>query len=327
MRCGVVVGMAGLASACNGRLDAGYDLEQRLLPVGPENPVILCNDGASDNWQGEYALLFAQRRAPRLAGLVVSTGGVWSNLDENVAAWQDLVTRARDSGLVNVPDPTRSDGPPLRAPSDDTVESTTPNGSDGARFIVETSRSLGTPARPAVVVTGGRLTDVADAYLLDPTLAERVVVVASLGTGTRAEGGHMGVPNGEMDPWADRIVAERLRYIQVSAYYAQLGDVPDGRVAELPQNPFGAWMTAKQPELFSTMLASDQVAVIALGEPSFAKEVVRVSPAGTDEDGVVLAPDPEGDDLLVVASDGELPARALWRMLLDPATFDGAATP
>ena len=37
------------------------------------------------------------------------------------------------------------------------------------------------PWRPLVVVTGSRLTDVADAYLMDPTVADRVVVVSALG--------------------------------------------------------------------------------------------------------------------------------------------------
>src|SRR5690349_5674147 len=78
--------------ACSGTLDAGGDLDARLLPVGPENAVILCNDGASDNWQGEYAILLAQRATPRLTGLIVSTGGIWSNLDENMTAWQGLLT-------------------------------------------------------------------------------------------------------------------------------------------------------------------------------------------------------------------------------------------
>ena len=46
----------------------------------------------------------------------------------------------------------------------------------------------------------------------------------------------MGIPNGEMDPWADTIVAGRFRYVQVSAFYDQLTDVTGGptRVSHLP---------------------------------------------------------------------------------------------
>jgi hypothetical protein len=310
------------ASACGGTLDAGNDLAESLLPVGPQNPVILCNDGAYDNWQGEYALLFAQKRAPALAGLVVSTGGQWSNLDDNLSGWRELVTLGRESGLVELPDPLASSGPPLVRPADDVVESTAPNDSDGARFIVETSRLAAEPGRPVAVVTGGRLTDVADAYLLDPTVAERVVVVSSLGSAS-AGGGRMGVPNGEMDPWADWIVANRFRYVQVSAYYDQLADVPAARLAELPMNPFGDWMRRKQPELLATVLAADQIGALSLGVTGFVSEVVRVSPSGWDGNEVVLEPAAAGNVWLVTESDGAMPGVRLWELLLDPATFEG----
>jgi len=56
------------------------------------------------------------------------------------------------------------------------------------------------------------------------TVAERVVVVSALG-GAAGSGSVMGWPNGEIDPWADWIVGQRFRYIQVNGYYEQLGDV------------------------------------------------------------------------------------------------------
>ena len=68
------------------------------------------------------------------------------------------------------------------------------------------------------------MTDIADAYLIDPSVVDRVVVVAALGTYT-APNGAMNPPNGELDPWADWIVAQVFQYIQVSAFYDQTGDV------------------------------------------------------------------------------------------------------
>ena len=130
------------------------------------------------------------------------------------------------------------------------------------------SASLSLPYRPLVVVTGGRLTDVADAYLIDPTVTERVVVVSSMGS-TTATGGAMGPPNGEMDPWADAIVTAHFRFVQVSAYYDQTTDVPTSRLAELPDNAFGDWIAAKQPSIFNLAQAANQVAVVAVGISSF----------------------------------------------------------
>ncbi len=129
-------------------------------------------------------------------------------------------------------------------------------------------------------MTGGRLTDVADAVLIDPTIVRRIVVVSSMGTVT-ATGGAMSNPNGEMDPWADAIVTASLPFVQVSAYYDQLTDVPASSVPQLPANPFGAWIAAKQPNIWSLQQSADQVGIIAVGVPEFAVTVERVA-AGFD---------------------------------------------
>ena len=70
----------------------------------------------------------------------------------------------------------------------------------------------------------------------------------------------MSNPNGEMDPWADAIVTAPLPFVQVSAYYDQLTDVPASSVPQLPANPFGAWIAAKQPNIWSLPQSADQVA-------------------------------------------------------------------
>ena len=84
---------------------------------------------------------------------------------------------------------TESGGDPLVRPADGKIESTTPNMSAGAKLILEMSARLSLPWRPLVVVTGSRLTDVADAYLMDPTVADRVVVVSALGRARRQRHG------------------------------------------------------------------------------------------------------------------------------------------
>jgi hypothetical protein len=322
---GFAVGAAcclGLA-ACGGTLDAGSDRAREELPFGPDNPVILTNDNVYDNWYGEYAVLLAHAGGPTLAGIVVSTGSAWVDLDANVNGWQELVSRARESGLTSVPDPVRSAAQTLRRPSDGRIESTVPNDSDGARFIVETSLLQARPGRPVVVATGGRLTDVADAYLIDPSVADRIIVSASIGSGFSGseQVGRMGVPNGEEDPWADTIVIQKLRYVQVSARYDQLSDVPSDRLSELPETPLGDWMRSKQPEIFDIEVAADQVSVIAAGIPAYVKGLTRISQSGWEGDQPTLAPDSNGSAWLVTASDGGVATARLWQLLLDPATF------
>jgi hypothetical protein len=100
--------------------------------------------------------------------------------------------------------------------------------------------------------------------LLDHTPPDRVVIVSSLDTAA-SDGATMSGPNGELDPWADTIVVQKFRYVQVSAYHNQTTDVPSSRLAELPNNAFGAWMSAKQPSIWDQPAAADQVSVLAVG--------------------------------------------------------------
>ena len=245
----VALTVAAFALGCSETRNVGTSVPHGLLPVDERNPILLANDGAYDNWQGEYAVLLANGGGPNLAGIIVNTSPPWPDLDTNIAGWRGLVTAARTSGLRNIPDPIASTGPPLSRPASGQIQDTTANRSEGAHLILEESATLSLPYRPLVVVTGGRLTDVADAYLMDPTVAERVVVVSSLGT-TTDTGGAMGTPNGEMDPWADAIVTASFPFVQVSAFYDQTTDVPTARLAELPANPFGDWIAGEAAEHF-----------------------------------------------------------------------------
>jgi hypothetical protein len=313
-----------LALGCAESRNLGSSVPHGLLPVDERNPILLANDGATDNWQGEYAILLANGGGPKLAGIIVNTSGPWPNLDTNMAAWRAMVAAATASGLRDIPDPRSSTGVPLIRPASGQIADTAPNRSEGAHMIVDMSAGLSLPYRPLVVVTGGRLTDVADAYLMDPTVAERVVVVSSMGS-TTDTGGAMSQPNGEMDPWADAIVTAHFRFVQVSAYYDQTTDVPTSQLAKLPANAFGDWIAAKQPSIFSLAQAADQVAVAAVGISSFVTGVQKVSAVGprgaSDTAGPPLIAHAAGPLLLVTQSKGGEATGRFWQLLTDPNTY------
>jgi len=316
-------GIALLACACTRTLDAGHN-RPGLLPVDQRNPVILYQDDWSGDWLGEYAVLFAAHGGPPLAGIVVNASTIWTDLNINASGWKDLVTAARSSGLDDVPDVTPSAGARLVRPADGEIDSTTANGSAGAHLIVDVSSQLSRPGRPVVVVCGTSLTDLADAYLLDHSLVDRGVVVAALGSYV-APNGIMAGPNGDMDPWADWIVAQKLRYIQISAYYDQSADVPASKLATLPSNPLADRIRAKQPNIIPITTAADQVALLAVALPTFAVAAESVSPDTAAEfdatQGPRLLPDHGGRDLVVTAIAAPLAAPRLWDMMLDPQTF------
>jgi hypothetical protein len=186
------------------------------------------------------------------------------------------------------------------------------------------SRRLSVPSRPVVLLADTSLTDAADAYLLDHTVVDRVVVVSVLGS-YAAPNGQMNGPNGDLDPWADRIVAQRFRYVQVSSYYDQTGDVSTAEVANLPQNPLGLWMAAKQPNIFPYTTASDQVTVLSVGLPTFAVAVQRAAPdaagAFNSMQGPSLLPAADGNVWVVTQIAAPLAAAHLWLLLLNAHTF------
>jgi hypothetical protein len=309
--------------ACNGTLDAGRDKPRGLLPVDNRSSVILFNDGVYDNWAGEYAALFASVGTLSLAGIVINTGPNDSkDLDANIAGWRAMVSAARQSGLHNIPDPMASSSTALVRPDDGKIESTTPNRSEGAHFIIDSSLRLSQPFRPVVVITGGKLTDIADAYLMDPSLPDRVVVLSSLGTVTTS-GAEMGIPNGELDTWADVIVAQKFRYIQVSSYYDQKTDVPDSLLPQLPSNTFTSWIEEKRSKVYDVMYAADQIAVNALAMSEYVSAVSRVGQPDVETNDIPnLTNDPAGPNWLVTQINGSLGTARLWEMLLDPDTFD-----
>lgn len=307
-----------LACGCSEMLDAGHDRPNGMLPVDQRNPLVLLNDGAYDNWFPEYAILLAATGGPPLAGIIVNTSAEWPDIQANVKGYRDVIFAARSSGIANLPDPTASIQQALVMPSSGVIDDTQANRSEGALAIVALSKSPGAPYRPLVIATGGALTDIADAYLIDPTVTERVVVVSSLGS-ANSGGGGMGIPNGDRDPWADFIVAARFKYLQVSVWYDQLTDIPTAKLNDVPKNALGDWIRAKQPNLQGWWPASDQVSVLAAGLPTFATTVQRLSAATSFGTGATVGPNlsaqKDGPNWLVSDCDEAAAADRFWSAL------------
>jgi hypothetical protein len=272
---------------------------------------------------GEYATLLANSSGPPLAAIIVTASSYWGNLGDNDNGWSSLLAAASQSGLQNTPPITTSMGAPLARPASGQIDDTPANKSAGGELIVSLSSKLSLPWRPLVVLVGTQMTDVADAYLIDPSVVDRVVVVASLGTYTAPNGG-MGAPNGELDPWADWIVAQKFQYVQVSAFYDQTQDVTTAQLPNLPQNPLGAEMVMKQPNLLTVTTASDQVSVLSVALPTFVTAVQRASVDATavfdPMQGPPLVPTADGNVWIVTQIQAPLAQPCLWQLLLVPGS-------
>ncbi len=98
----VALAIALVAMSCTETRDLGSTLPHGPLPVDERNPIVLVNDGAYDNWQGEYAILLANAGGPKLTGIIVNTSSPWPDMDANIAGWRALVTAAHASGLRGI---------------------------------------------------------------------------------------------------------------------------------------------------------------------------------------------------------------------------------
>jgi hypothetical protein len=311
----LVLGLLG----CTEQLDAGTDSPHGALPVDERSAIVTVNDGPRDNWQGEYAAVLAASGRVKWVGMVVNSTPIYPMLADNVIGFRSMVEAARSSRMQGIPDATASVSPILVRPASGVVEDTVPNRSEGARLILEAAARHGSAVHPLVIATGSAVTDAADAYLMDPSLRERAVVVSSLGN-VEETGVRSGDPNGNIDAWAITIVSSRMRYAQINGFYDQLLDLPEERVAELPKNPFGAWMTEKRPEILDLISACDQISVLAAALPWFATSVTRMS-GQFSEDIPLLLPDAAGQIWHVSQSDSERARNELWVALQDPATY------
>ena len=116
--------LALAAGSCTESRNLGTSVPHGRLPVDERNPIVLVNDGAHDNWQGEYAVLLAQSGAPKLIAIVVGNSPAWPEIEPNIAGWRELVVAARASGLRDIPDPTVSIGAPLLRPANGNIDAT-----------------------------------------------------------------------------------------------------------------------------------------------------------------------------------------------------------
>jgi len=89
-------------------------------------------------------------------------------------AWKSIKI-ARRSGLKNIPDPVAGCDKAFVKPDSGKIEDTKVIRSKGSELIVAEAKKA-SPREPLLVFVGGPLNTVANAYLMDSSIAERMVV-------------------------------------------------------------------------------------------------------------------------------------------------------
>jgi len=215
------------------------------LPYDSSDPVIYDNDEAVDQYTDEYLLSLASLGEIQLRGMITSSPiapyDVYvprQDYERIVSDREQLVGNAKASGFANIPIQVRGPIGNLERPASGEISDTRPVGAAGSSLIVAEARKA-SPERPLVVVSGAPLTAEADAYLLDPTIAGKLVV-AWLGGSER----NMCDYNGWADPWAAYIVLQKLRLVQ---FPFRVGSpyVPKAQLLDLPAGPLRDYMYKK----------------------------------------------------------------------------------
>jgi inosine-uridine nucleoside N-ribohydrolase len=214
----------------------------------------------------------------------------------------------------------------LVKPESGRIEDTVPIHVPAASAIVSVVRGSASPENPLIVCCGGQLTTVADAYLQDPEIADRIVVCF---IGGRPDGS----PNYNewADGWATEIVMTKLKVVifpvePVMSAVCPL--VPKARLAsDLPTSPFTKRLIAKMHPTHN--LPGDHDAdggvVVCVLNQGYATAVQRKSvTGGTNYDGhivPVLANHPNGNIWMITAVNQPLGTATWWETMADPVVW------
>jgi len=311
-----------------------------VLPYGKRQggmTVIYDNDQTRDVYTDEILMAMASAGRIQLVGMITTrtvNGIGYDKYDELVAEREQMVNLARKSGMRHLPDPVKGSRVSLQPPPSGKIEDTEIIDSAGSRLIVSEARKA-TPDNPLVIICGGQLTAAADAYLLDQSIADKMVVTALLGSKN-----DMGGFNGLQDPWAAYIVLQRLAYVQFPERQAVPKTPKNWMREELPDTPLRQWMLDKIHPLFPDRLPGDAdfdgQPVLPLLTTEYATEVNRVKFGGWKNvrfgDGQVQIPvfapareDGKSRALVVTKANGDVGTKAWQAAMADPAAWNQAS--
>lgn len=301
---------------------------QRGLPYARASAILYDNDEVADVYTDDYLMALAAAEEIRLTGLTTSSSTApynrWVSSSDYERMGNDRlnsVSLARDMGWKHIPDPVRGPNRHLERPKSDRIEDTQPITSAGSWLVVNEANKA-TSDNPLVLIMGGPLTLAADAYLLDPSIADRIVVMW-LGGGLT----HMGGYNGWADPWAAYIVITQLRLMQFPEGLARPLIQKSRLRTELADSPLTEWMITKQlPSSIVNLPGEhdeDGPPAIALMRKDYVQEVRHVSYSHWEQFGDDVEPheipvfkdDPQGKAIVVTKANAAVATDEWWRGL------------
>jgi hypothetical protein len=306
--------------------------------VDSSNPFVYVNDIPLDNFNGELALAMgSDADGVELAGYLHEFPVVpWWDGAEKFERAKELYaehhertrSKAVQSGFTDLPPAEFGLYDRHEKPDTGRVEDTEPIGSTGTDTIVEAAQNASRD-NPLVVAAGGPLCTLADAYLTDPSIAERVVLFWR--SGLDADGW-----NAALSGWSMTVVLRRMTTVICPANGGPR--ITRERVEnELPDGPLTRYMLNKVYDGTNenpfgddgVKWGADAIATLSPAHPETRGESRDLRLAGLKEHWKLgrvlqnLEPAAEPTNVRIIEShDHPKMNDAWWGHVADPTTWD-----
>ncbi|MGD1895232.1 MAG: hypothetical protein ACFB15_32145 [Cyclobacteriaceae bacterium] len=280
--------------------------------------VVFDNDDHRDTYTEEMLMIAEHLGVLDLKAII--TTYQHSEYPEFVKGREEIQQKAKQAGLQVDYALFSGTNKTLAVPSSRKIEDTRPLDIDGSRFIVSEAKKASSEL-PLAILTGGQLTSVANAYLMDSTIADRVIVL-----------GLFGAPkidyNANLDAWAWTIILAKLKIVSFKfredngdfgQAFLQMPSVPKDRLKEvLPLNTFTQWMIDKRhPSQEVLQRDGDGNALATLLSSQYITRYRRWSFQKIDPENhhPIMVLDPEGKVYQILDADKEIGTEAYWQLL------------
>lgn len=302
-----------------------FAFPSNLVPFDATNPVLYDNDDHRDMYTDEYLLSLASAGTIQLKAIITTYSADAVEYELFVKGRRDILQKARQSGLIHLPATTAGPRTRLVRPASNQIADTQPLNSQAGRVIVNAALQA-SPAKPLVIITGGQLTAVADAYLQNAKIADRVIVSGIFGARDKTY-------NAGLDAWAWAIVIRHFRCLSFSdsetdtaynrVFKTACPQTPKQQFrmavqqGNLPNTPFYHWLVVKRhprhPAAYMEQ-DGDAPAVIPLVQPSYVQAVERWRCTHLDVSGLpILVRDAEGPLYLVTQASEAVGTEVFWQ--------------
>ena len=261
--------------------DATWAPQPLLIAYSAANPIIVDNDDPNDTYTDEYVFALAAAGAINLKGVLTSSSYspfnhyiTGTDFDNWLTTRSGIRSEAVEIGWTGIPAPVSGVKGYLTKPVSEVIEDTTPINSAGGQLIV-TEANNASASVPLLVIIGGSFGSVADAYLLDNTIVDKVIVLALAGTTTG-----LNDFNAWLDPWAAYIVLQKFKTV-IFPYTVGKPAVTKTQInSDLPASSLKTWMYDKTIPAGQTDTDADCPPAISIMEPGYllnAKQVAFTS--------------------------------------------------